>query len=405
MIGPSPRRNRDLLRVQAILWNSLGRGSVAYSVNEILNKLPDEDVERALWCLSGDVADQREYHRPALPHLMFSALCKLRAPAALHIGLARQVALRNLASGDIVYAWPPYDLNLIRRAQERGAIVVAERINCMGQMVRAVLTKAYARRGLAFPNALCTREKVIAEREQMLQCDYVTAPNALVAQSLLEAGIAQHRILETSYGFDPHRLAAGMSIQRPDRPPVFAFVGLGIVRKGLDVLLEAWERSGITGKLLIAGNIEGDIRREYARTLARHDVEELGYVQDIAQVYGAADVFVFPTHEEGGPQVTYEAAACALPSIVSPMGAGRIIRHEQEGLIIDPLSVDSVADAIVSLADDRARRLALGENAARRAQEFTWSKVARRLYKMFREITGRDPNPPNCERDISPTVS
>lgn len=399
MIGPAPEKNRDPLRVQAILWNSLGRGSVAYSVNEILNKLPD-DVERALWCLSGDPADQRDYHRPALPHLIFRALCKARAPAALHIGLARQVALRSVASGDIVYAWPPYDLKLIRRAQQRGAIVVAERINCMAQMVRAVLTRAYARRGLAFPELLCTREKVVTDREQMLQCDYVTAPNPLVAQSLLEDGIAENRILETSYGFDPHRLAAGMSIQRPDRPPVFAFVGLGIVRKGLDVLLEAWEQSGITGKLLIAGNIDDDIRREYAKMLGRRDVEELGYVQDIAQVYGAADVFVFPTHEEGGPQVTYEAAACSLPSIVSPMGAGRIIRHEQEGLIIDPLSVDSVAAAIAALADDRAQRQALGENAAKRAQEFTWSKVAGRLYGMFREITGRHPHRSNREPEV-----
>lgn len=228
----------------------------------------------------------------------------------------------------------------------------------------------------------------------MLQCDYVTANNPFVKQSLLDAGIAEERILETSYGFSPQRLASAIALDRPERPPVFAFVGSGSISKGLDVLLEAWERSAVKGRLLIAGEIDPEICGTYEHVLARHDVDALGWVHDMATVYAAADVFVFPSHTEGGPLVIYEAAGSGLPSIVSPMGSGRLVRHGQEGLVVNPLDVDELAGAITRLADDRQLRETLAKNARERAQKFTWEKVGARLYGHFRAITDAPARPP-----------
>jgi glycosyltransferase involved in cell wall biosynthesis len=373
-------------RLHAVFWNALGPGSVAYTVNQLLDHMPRQGVDRNLWCLARDPALTRDYHRPALPALLYRILCKANVPAPAQGRLANHVVLRSVRPGDLVYVWPPYDLRLIRRAQEQGAIVVAERINCMAEMVRTTLSAAFARRGLPLPNGWCAPDAMAEELEQMLQCDFVTAANPLVAQSARNAGLPEERIIETSYGYDPRRLASAIGIERPQRAPVFAFVGLGNVRKGLDVLLEAWELADVRGKLLIAGHIDDDIRADYATILARPDVLELGFVKDIASVYGAADVFVFPSHEEGGPQVIYEAAACGLASIVSPMGAGRVVRDNQECLMVDPLRVDDLASAITKLANDEALRRSLGVNAANRAGEFTWAKVGMRLYKQFARV-------------------
>jgi glycosyltransferase involved in cell wall biosynthesis len=219
----------------------------------------------------------------------------------------------------------------------------------------------------------------------MLECDFITASNEFVADSARMAGIPEHRILDTSYGFSPSRLSRAIGIVRPKRPPVFAFVGTGSVPKGLDVLLEAWEKAEINGKLLLAGRIDAGIQRAYARTLGRDDIKQLGFVQDIAAVYAAADVFVFPSHQEGGPQVTYEAAACGLPCIVSPMGKGRLVRHEVEGLVVDPCNVDQLAAAMTRVAQDETFQKQLAANAESRALEFTWARVAARRYKQFSE--------------------
>jgi glycosyltransferase involved in cell wall biosynthesis len=303
--------------------------------------------------------------------------------------IASEIALRAISAGDIVYIWPPYDLSFIKRAQDRGAIVIAERTNCMDQMCKDVLSRAYARRGFRLPDGWCTPEAIAREKEQMLRCDFVTAANALVAQSLRDSGVPDCRILGTSYGFDAKRLAGAIGKDRPTRIPVFAFVGLGIIRKGLDVLLEAWERADIPGKLLIAGRIDQEIRQTYASTLARPDVEELGFVEDVAGVYASADVFVFPTHEEGGPQVIYEAAACGLASVVSPMGAGRIVRDQEEGIIVDPLSVDDLSQALTKIACDEPFRRTLGRNAEDRARSFKWSDAGERLFEQFTNVVGR----------------
>lgn len=372
------------MRLHVIFWNAVGPGSVAYTITELLDNFP-EGVDKKLWCLRADKNRPREYHCAALPEIAFRLLCKAGVSATAQGRLARRFALRSVEPGDLVYVWPPYDLTMIKRAQDRGAVVIAERINCMGQMCRNVLSDALNRRGIALPDDWCLPDAITEERRQMAQCDFVTAPNALVSKSLSDAGIPASKILQTSYGYNPVRLSKAIGIDRPSRSPVFAFVGLGHIRKGLDVLLEAWELAGVDGKLLIAGRIEDDIRADYTNVLSRADVRELGFIDDIASVYAAADVFVFPTHEEGGPQVIYEAAACGLASIVSPMGTGRVVRHEQECLVIDPLKVDDLATAITKLAADKQLRLEFGTNAARRAKEFTWSKVAGRLYEQLRD--------------------
>jgi len=377
-MAPSPTENS--LRLQTVRWDSSGPGSVAYTVTELLDNMP-ATVERRLWLLGG--RPWRSYVTPALPPLVFRALCKAGVSASAQGRIAGRTVLNSIRRGDILYIWPPYDESLIKRARDRGAIIVAERINCMAGMGRDALERAYARRGLPLPAGWFQPTDIARERAQMLLCDFIFAPNELVAESVRSAGIAEEKILHASYGFSPERLAYAIEIQRPARDPVFAFVGAGIVRKGLDVLLESWDRAEIKGKLLIAGRVGEEIGRVCASILAREDVQLLGYVNDITSVYAAADVFVFPSHEEGGPQVTYEAAACGLPCIVSEMGAGRVVRDGCEGLVIDPCSVEELASAMTRLAEDLTFRKELAANAEARAGKFTWAKVSARRYQQL----------------------
>jgi glycosyltransferase involved in cell wall biosynthesis len=379
---PAPRR------IHAVFAQPLNGGGISYPLTELLDHIRGPSFEPVVWCPQRvNSAPVRDYHRATTWNPLYKAACKV-AGLAERMGcdvlgaLGRATvakALEAIQPGDIVYAWPPYDAGLIFEAKRRGAVVIGERVNCMGSMCRDVLEAAYGRLGRPLPDGWCTDRAIAEEREQMALCDYVTAPGPFVRRSLLQAGIRPERIIETSYGWSPERLSSGIGVDRPQRPPVFLFVGIGCVRKGLDVLLEAWERAGVRGELQIAGNIDPGIRASHARQLARPDVRELGYVEDIGRVYAGADVFAFPSHEEGGPQVIYEAAACGLPSIVSPMGAGRVVRHGGEGIVVDPLNVDALADAIHEMACAPNARREMGRAAAERAHEFTWARVGARL--------------------------
>ncbi len=365
-------------RLHTILADPLYHYGLHYTMNELLDAMGGRQLEVRLWTPHNSSAAPRDYHRVAFPSLVYRALRKSSALAKRASRHAVARALDAVAPGDFVYVWPPYGSARIEEAKARGAIVVAERVNCHAERCKTALVPAFARHGLGLPDGWCVQSDMDEETRQMKLCDFVFAPNAFVTESLVDVGVPRERVLPCSYGWSPTRLAHALDVVRPARDPVFLFVGSGIVRKGLDLLLEAWERASVRGELRIAGNVEPLIRERYARALARPDVVQLGFVSDVASVYAAADVFVFPSHEEGGPQVTYEAAATGLPGIVSPMGAGLMVRHEREGLVLDPFDVDAWAAAITRLADDRALREELGRAARERAEGFTWERVGAR---------------------------
>jgi glycosyltransferase involved in cell wall biosynthesis len=156
------------------------------------------------------------------------------------------------------------------------------------------------------------------------------------------------------------------------------FVGFVCVRKGAHLLLDAWQRAGIRGQLVLCGAIEPGIARHSADVLARPDVVHLPYVSDVSSVYRQADIFAFPSLEEGGPLVTYEAMAHGLAVVVSPMGAGAVLRDGIDGMILPAHDTDAWADALRRLAASPDLRSRLGASARARAAEFTWEKVAAR---------------------------
>lgn len=372
-----------------ILCNSADRlGGVAMTARELTRWTRGPEAEGVLWSLHAGALLDRAYDRPVIPPLAFRAMCKLGAPKSWMDARLRRAALREVRPGELVYQFPPYDRAFQQRARARGAILVMERINCMGPTCRDAIAPAFARHGLRPAYDWFDAEWNAEEQRQVEGCDFVTAPNAFVTRSLLDAGVPRARILETSYGWSPTRLAAGLGVERPERDPVFLFVGMGILRKGLDLLLEAWDAAQVRGTLLVAGQIFDEVRGVCGPLVARPSVRLAGYVADIAQLYAAADVFVFPSHEEGGPQVNYEAAACGLPCLVSPMGAGRIITDGREGFVIDPWDKDRWVEAIRLLARDVALRRRMGAQAAEAAREFTWERVGARLRGHFQRLVG-----------------
>ncbi len=369
--------------------NYVGPFGIPYIATELATHMAADWLAPTLWCMQSDGVAAKHL-RPVVPRLLFKIAARLGRFAAMsdHV---RWRTLRAIRPGDVAYLWPVYDLGFIRRAKEAGAIVVAERVNCMGATVRRVLEPAYRHVGRGLPEGGCTPEAIAEEREQMLLCDFVFAPSAAVRASAEASGLQPDRILQASYGWSPTRLAGSIALERPDREPTFVFLGSGGVRKGLPLLLEYWAEAGIRGKLMLLGKVEPDVEASHARFLARPDVVRHGFVSNLPERLRNADVFVFPSHEEGSPLVSYEAAASGLPSIVSPMGAGNVIRDGIEGIVLDPFDAKGWIAAMRRMAADVALRRQAGRNAAARAMEFTWQKAGARRTALLAEALRRAP--------------
>jgi glycosyltransferase involved in cell wall biosynthesis len=282
--------------------------------------------------------------------------------------------LRETERGGIAYLWSEVSLDLSRALREQGVLVVREKTNCHKLEAIRIAHEAYERLGWNPINDI-TESALAKEIEELDLCDYVFSPSPQVRRTLLAGGVDDQKIISTSYGWDPERLAGKHRCLPEIDGVTFLFVGLGSVLKGLPWLLEAWQHAGIRGRLVLAGVLAPDVEKHCNDLLRRDDVIPLGYVSDIGSVYRSADVFVFPSLVEGGPQVTYEAMGCGLPVVVSPMGAGAVARHGVDAFVCDPMDRDAWSDALSRLATDQRLREEMGRAAKTRAAEFSWERV------------------------------
>jgi glycosyltransferase involved in cell wall biosynthesis len=147
------------------------------------------------------------------------------------------------------------------------------------------------------------------------------------------------------------------------------------VRKGIPELLEAWVKSNLEGELVIVGDVEPCLAERLA-TAVRDPVTLVPFTANLGALYRSSDVFVFPTLEEGGPQVTIEAGGCGVPVITTPMGASRLVRHNRNGLIVEPGDVEGLAAALTLLAKDTTMRARLARQIARDAADFAYDRVS-----------------------------
>jgi glycosyltransferase involved in cell wall biosynthesis len=369
-------------RIHAVFPNHCSGTWVSYTLMSLLDNMRGSEIDTHAYALGKGATMNSSRVSALLPNILYNYTSRL-IPNPCNM-IIRRFAYK-FERGDFVYFWLTSPASIVKKLKKRGILVVREMINCTLLRRRCELRSAYALLGQTDQSGI-SDEAINRERAELLAVDAVFCPNDFVLESVLEYGVPAHRCIPTSYGWGKDRIAA--TSVRPKNGPgiVVLFVGTGDVRKGLPWLLEGWERAGIEGKLLLAGRVDDEIRTRYSRILARYDVCDLGYVKDIAGIYSSADIFCFPSWEEGGPMVTIEAMASGLPCIVTPMGGAGLVKDSRDGIIIQPGDVDAIAAAICRLASSESLRKELGERGIMTARNFTWQSVGRRRVEALMQI-------------------
>jgi len=244
-------------------------------------------------------------------------------------------------------------------------------------MAKRILDDAYRRLDQPAAHHI-TPQSIAQELDEVKRADYLVCASPSARASFLEVGVPEKKMIESSFGWSPGRFGNIPARKPPTELLTVLFVGRVCVRKGAHLLLQAWARAGIRGRLILCGDLEPAIAKSCGDLLARTDVVHVPYTRQVSTQYQQADLFAFPSLEEGGPLVTYEAMAHGLPILTSPMGAGGVVRDEIEGKILEPYDEDGWVDALREFSQATLRREKFGRAARLRANDFIWDQVAAR---------------------------
>ncbi len=289
--------------------------------------------------------------------------------------LTEQLFLKTEANSPHVYLWAALSAGIFEAFHQRGTKIIIERINCHRRTSQRILEEASAQWHIPIINTI-TKEAIAEEDRKLALADSVFCPSPMVRRSMLESGVAEHKLLPTSYGWTPERFPEAGVSQRQNPRPIFLFAGTLCLRKGIPLLLEAWNRARLNAELVLCGNIEPEIR-DYCPLLEKgKNIRHVAYTKDIGKLFRSTDIFVFPSLEEGGPMVTYEAMAHGVPPLVTAMGGGAIVEDGKSGLVLEDMNVDAWAEAMTLMAENPDKRAELGSAAQQRAEQFTWKRVA-----------------------------
>ena len=288
----------------------------------------------------------------------------------------------------VAILWPGAVVEAAKALRAQGCEIVMEMINCHQGTARRILIDAYTRAGMSVEHGIA-EHSVAREAEVYAIADAIFSPSPMTRLSLLENGVPEEKILDTAFGWSPeHNRVLVKGVPKADAFTAI-FAGTVCVRKGAHLLAAAWRDAGIReGRLLFAGAITGDFADKRASLLTGDGISCLGHRSDLPNLLAASHVFAFPTLEEGGPIVTYEAAAAGLAILTTPMGAGAVIRNGVDGIVLDPFDHDGWVQALRTLASDASLRARLGEAARQRAREFTFEKTALQRCKALEQRFG-----------------
>lgn len=154
----------------------------------------------------------------------------------------------------------------------------------------------------------------------------------------------------------------------------FAYVGRLWEGKGLTYLFDAFaglQRHLDDVSLVLVGNGRDEAAlRARARSEGLGNVVFCGFRDDRAlpRVYGACDVFVFPTLGDPFGMVVLEAMACGLP-VISTTAAGEIRERVVDGVngfLVPPADSRTLLDRMSRLACDPELRRRMGEASKQR---------------------------------------
>jgi len=172
------------------------------------------------------------------------------------------------------------------------------------------------------------------------------------------------------------------------RQPDVVFAGVVGTRKGVDVLLKAWQSLPSAGWTLhLYGPPDSDflLPRDIPGVVAHGEVTP----DAVQQALATASIAVLPSREEAFPMFLVEAMAQGCAIVATDVGGVRELMGDA-GLLVRADDADALGDALTRLIGEPGTRAGFADAAgARAAERFDAGPVARRWADTYASLAGQ----------------
>lgn len=160
--------------------------------------------------------------------------------------------------------------------------------------------------------------------------------------------------------------------------------------KGFDLLLKVWslvEKKYPDWRLDIFG--DGDkTQYEQQRCDLAIDINRCGLhgrTEDVESEYVNSSILVCSSRFEGFGLVMVEALACGLPvvSFNCPWGPRNIVKHGEDGLLVESGNAEALADSLSRLMVDESLRCTMSQAGMENVKRFNMEQLADRWRTLF----------------------
>lgn len=228
--------------------------------------------------------------------------------------------------------------------------------------------------------------------------DYFHLPESRI-RIISEAARPVFRVLPTDNGFVSTLAEYGLRLDER----FLLYVGGISPHKNLNTLIDAFKRIADADlkrplKLVLVGDYKDDpffsayprLKTQVVELGLQEKVTFTGFIpdEDLACLYNAATLLVFPSLEEGFGLPAIEAMACGTPVAASKTGSlPEVLGHA--GRFFDPAKVDEMAEVIDKVLNNEAMRRQMKADGVERSQKFRWKRAAEETLAIFNELGER----------------
>lgn len=149
-------------------------------------------------------------------------------------------------------------------------------------------------------------------------------------------------------------------------------------RKGLDAFIQLAERLDSRFQIVLVGTTETDIEKLPASVITIPRTES---IEELAQIYTSASIFVNPTMEENFPTVNLEALACGTPVLTYSTGGAAEMLTAETGIVVQRGNVDALEKAIYKFASGE---ISFDRNNCRKqAEKYSLDEMTSKYISLF----------------------